>query len=70
MLSKWVETKPYIGIIASISGFGASVLSILQYLSVILGFMGALLGLAAGYYTWQIKRDHWKQIQLHRHHNH
>jgi len=65
MLSKWVESKPYFGIIASVSGFGASVLAILKDLSVVLGFMGALLGLFAGYYTWRIKREHWNRIKSH-----
>jgi hypothetical protein len=68
MLSKYVEAKPALGIVASVSGFGASVLAVLQDLSIVLGFLGAVLGFAAGYYTWRIKREHWKRVQ-HSHNN-
>lgn len=63
MLSKYVEAKPALGIVASISGFGASVMAFIKDASIVLGFLGAIFGLAAGYYTWRIKREHWKRIQ-------
>lgn len=70
MLSRWIEAKPYFGIFASLSGFGASVLSFFQSASIVLGFVGAVFGLLAGYYTWRVKREHWKRIQSHIHSRH
>ena len=67
MLSRWVCDRPALGIVASISGFGASLLALLSQLSVVLGFLGAVFGLAAGYYTYRIKRAHWKKIQSQSH---
>lgn len=63
MLSKLVCDRPSLGITASISGFGVSLLTFLQNASIVLGFLGALFGLAAGYYTWRIKKDHWEHLQ-------
>lgn len=65
MLSKWICERPGLGITASITGFGASILALLQDLSIILGFLGAILGFAAGYYTWRIKREHWNRVKAH-----
>lgn len=63
MLSRWAESKPYVGIFASLSGFGATVLALLQDISVIFGCLGAILGFAAGYYTWRIKRQQWLAVR-------
>lgn len=65
MLSRWVEAKPYVGIFASFAGFTASVLAFLHAISIILGVLGAVFAVGAGYYTWRIKREHWNRIRLH-----
>jgi hypothetical protein len=65
MLSKWICERPALGITASITGFGASILALLQDLSIVLGFLGAVLGFAAGFYTWRIKREHWNRVKAH-----
>ena len=59
----WLESRPQIGIVASLSGFTASLLALFQDLSIILGFLGAIFGFVAGYYTWRVKREHWKRVQ-------
>lgn len=63
MLSRWIEARPSLGILTSFTGFGTAVLALMQYLSIFLGFLGAILGLVAGYYTLRIKREHWKRVQ-------
>lgn len=69
MLSKFVCDRPALGITASISGFGVSVLSFLQNAGIVIGFLGAVFGLLAGFYTWRIKKDHWDHLQnAHRKH--
>ena len=71
MFSEFVCKKPVFGIVASFTGFGASVLMLLQDLSIILGFLCALLGFAAGFYTYKIKREHWKKVKApHNHQSH
>jgi hypothetical protein len=60
--NSWLETRPSIGIVASLSGFTASLLAILQQISIILGLVGAIFGLLAGYYTWRVKREHWIRL--------
>lgn len=51
-----LEQRPSAGILASFGGFGASVLAWLEQASVVVGFIGAVFGLAAGFYTWKIQR--------------
>jgi hypothetical protein len=62
MLTEWLESKPHFGIVASLSGFFTSILAFMEDVSIILGFLGAVFGLLAGYYTWKIKREHWKRL--------
>jgi len=61
MLSDFIERKPHLGIIASVAGFASSFVSFLQAASVIIGFLGAVFGLLAGFYTWRIKRHQWQK---------
>lgn len=63
MITNFLERRPALGIFASFSGFGASVLSALKIISIIAGAGGAVLGLVAGYYTLRIKRAHWQRMQ-------
>jgi hypothetical protein len=60
----FIERRPVVGILASLTGFSTTIITLLQDASVVLGFLGAAFGLAAGYYTWRIKRAHWHRIVL------
>lgn len=62
-LADWLYQKPHWGIVASATGFGASFLTLLADASIIVGFAGAVFGCIAGYYTFRIKRSHWKKLQ-------
>lgn len=62
-LAAFIEKKPHFGILASLSGFGVSLLSLLHVATIVLGFGGAVFGLLAGYYTYRIKRHHWEREQ-------
>ena len=66
MFHRLILDKPSLGIVASITGFTTSLLSLLTQLSVVIGFLGALFGLAAGYYTWRLKREHWHRLERER----
>lgn len=57
-----LERRPGVGIIASITGFSTSVITLMQQASIVIGFVGACFGLVAGYYTWRIKRAHWHRL--------
>ena len=48
------------------TGFTTALVSLLAQLSVVVGFLGALFGLAAGYYTWKLKREHWHRLERER----
>jgi Fe-S cluster biogenesis protein NfuA len=61
-LSDFIEHRPHFGIIASMTGGAVSLIGFLQEASVVIGFLGACFGLAAGYFTWRIKRRHWQRI--------
>ena len=61
ILETLLERKPSFGIVASISGFGASIMAYLQQISIILGFVGAVFGCAAGYYTFRVKKHQWER---------
>ncbi len=56
-----IERRPSVGIVASITGFSTSLLTLLQQASIVIGFVGACFGLCAGYYTFRIKRRHWER---------
>ena len=62
MFHRLISDRPSLGIVASMTGFTASLLALLAQLSVVIGFLGALFGLAAGYYTWRLKREHWRRM--------
>lgn len=57
-----IERRPSFGIVASVTGFVTSAISWLQQASIVIGFLGACFGLAAGFYTWRIKRAHWHRV--------
>lgn len=59
----FLERRPGVGILASVSGLGASVVSWFQAASIVIGFVGAIFGLLAGYYTWRVKRQEWLRTQ-------
>jgi len=63
ILADFIERNPQWGIFASLTGLGTSILSALHAASIVLGFGGALFGVAAGFYTWRIKRLHWQRLQ-------
>lgn len=62
MLTQFLERRPSFGILASFSGFGASLVSFLHNASIVVGFAGAVFGLLAGIYTWRIKRREWQRL--------
>jgi hypothetical protein len=62
LIGDFLERRPGFGIIASITGLGTSVLSVLHAASIVLGCGGALFGLLAGFYTWRIKKLHWERL--------
>ena len=66
MFNRLILDKPSLGIVASITGFTTTLVSLLAQLSVVVGFLGALFGLAAGYYTWKLKREHWHRLERER----
>ena len=55
-LNDGLSRNPWTGILASISGFATSLVSILQMASVAIGLIGAVFGCAAGYYTYRIQK--------------
>lgn len=59
----FLERRPGVGILASVSGLGASVVSWFQAASIVIGFCGAIFGLLAGYYTYRVKRQEWLRLQ-------
>ena len=66
MFNQMICDRPSLGIVASITGFTTALVSLLAQLSVVIGFLGALFGLAAGYYTWKLKREHWHRLERER----
>ena len=62
MFNQMICDRPSLGIVASITGFTTTLVSLLAQLSVVVGFLGAVFGLAAGYYTWRLKREHWRRM--------
>lgn len=60
-----IERRPGVGILASMAGFSTSFLGFLQEASIVIGFVGACFGLLAGYFTWRVKRAHWRRIKDH-----
>ena len=66
MFHRLISNRPSLGIVASITGFMTTLVSLLAQLSVVVGFLGALVGLAAGYYTWKLKREHWHRLERER----
>ena len=66
MFHRLISDRPSLGIVASITGFTTTLVSLLAQLSVVVGFLGALFGLAAGYYTWKLKREHWHRLERER----
>jgi hypothetical protein len=62
MITGFLERRPGLGIFASIAGFAGSLVSFLQTMSVFIGFVGAIFGLLAGFYTYRIQRRRWDAI--------
>lgn len=69
MLAEFIERRPSFGIVASAAGFGASLLSWINTATTILGFLAALFGFVAGFYTFKVKRAHWLKIKNHINHH-
>jgi hypothetical protein len=59
-ITNLLSDKPHIGIIASMSGATAALLSWLHVVTIVFGLVGAFFGAAAGLYTFLIKRREWK----------
>lgn len=55
-----VEQYPHVGIFASITGFVASLLSIVNVLTPVIGFIAACFGAVAGYYSMRCLHRKWK----------
>ena len=66
MFNQMICDRPSLGIVASMTGFTTALVSLLAQLSVVIGFLGALFGLAAGYYTYRLKREHWHRLERER----
>lgn len=62
-LAEFLERRPHYGMLASATGFATALTSYLKIASPMLGLLGALFGLIAGYYTMRIKHAEWKKIQ-------
>lgn len=58
-LSNILDRQPWAGVLASLGGFTASALSALNLISAVIGLIGAILGVIAGYYTLRIQRAKW-----------
>lgn len=61
MVHDFIEKNPHVGILASLSGFGVSVVGWLHYFNLALETGAAVFGLLAGIYTFRIKLHHWKR---------
>lgn len=61
MVHEFIERNPHVGILASLSGIGVSVVGWLHYFNIILETGGAAFGLLAGFYTFRIKLHHWRR---------
>lgn len=59
---RFIERFPHAGIFASLSGFGASLLTAAKVLSVFFGFAGAVFGCIAGYYTMRVWHKKWRAM--------
>lgn len=59
---KTAHRFPHLGIVASITGFLTSILSLVNVLSVVFGLAGAIFGCLAGYYTWRVQRLKYKNL--------
>lgn len=55
-----LSDKPYIGVLAGMTSLLSAILAWLQVITVVFGFLGAVFGAAAGFYTFLIKRKEWK----------
>jgi len=56
-----LSNKPYIGIAASFSGTGASILGACKVISIVAGALGAIIGCTVGVITLLIKIREWRQ---------
>ncbi len=65
MIREFLEQRPQVGIVASVAGFGTSVVSWIQAASVAIGLAGAVFGLLAGYYTWRTSRAKYQKVLAH-----
>lgn len=59
--ARFLERFPHVGIFASFSGFGASVLAAAKVISIFAGAAGAIFGCVAGYYTMRCWHHKWKR---------
>jgi len=57
----FLSVKPHVGFALVGGGFLSGVMTLLQILTPILGFLGAAIGFAAGIYTFLSARRNWKQ---------
>lgn len=63
LLHKFIERNPHVGIFASMAGFGASLLTVVHVLSILVGFVGAIFGCIAGYYTMRCHYRKWQKAK-------
>ena len=63
LLHRVVDQYPHVGIFASLTGFVASLLSIINVLTPVIGFIAACFGAVAGYYSMRCLHRKWKNKQ-------
>ena len=65
ILAEFLERRPHFGILASLTGVGTSLVTWLQAGTIVLSFLGAAFGFAAGFYTWRVQRHKWAREREH-----
>lgn len=60
LIEGYFDRNPHVGILASFAGFSTTVVSAMNSLSMVFGFVGALFGCIAGYYTMRCQYRKWK----------
>ncbi len=55
-----IRQYPAVGILASVGGFVTSLSSLTAQVSVFIGFIGAVFGCIAGYYTMRVQCRKWR----------
>lgn len=63
VLQRFTERYPHFGMFASFSSFAASLLSFINVITPIIGFVAACFGLIAGYYSMRCLHRKWVKKQ-------